>query len=94
MILKMESLKSKVPFHCLITGPTNCGKTQYLVDLLRGSFRHVFDFIVLICPTFATNKTYEGFANLDKCFFVMMPNASESEDVRRVFGDLCRSISR
>ena len=35
----MEELKNKIPFHCIITGPTNCGKTQFLVDQLRGPFR-------------------------------------------------------
>ena len=84
----MEELKSKIPFHCLITGPTNCGKTQYLVDMLRGPFRGVFDFIVLICPTFAVNETYEGFANLDKCFFVMMPKTDEIEECLEICGDL------
>ena len=54
----MEELRDKNPFHCIITGPTNCGKTRYVIDQLRGSFRHVFDWIVLICPTYSKNKTY------------------------------------
>ena len=57
-------------------------------DLLRGPFRHVFDFIVLICPTFAVNETYEGFANLDKCFFIMMPKTDEIEECLEICGDL------
>ena len=52
LMLKMEELRDKNPFHCIITGPTNCGKTRYVIDQLRGSFRHVFDWIVLICPTY------------------------------------------
>ena len=48
----MEELRDKIPFHCIITGPTNCGKTKYLIDQLRGPFRKVFEFIVLICPTY------------------------------------------
>ena len=39
----MEELK--VPFHCIITGPTNCGKTKYLIEQLRGPFKNVFDYI-------------------------------------------------
>ena len=45
----MEELK--VPFHCIITGPLNCGKTKYLIELLRGPFKNVFDFIILIIKT-------------------------------------------
>ena len=32
----MEDLRDKIPFHCIITGPTNCGKTKYLIEQLRG----------------------------------------------------------
>jgi len=39
-------------------GPTNSGKSQFVVDQLYGPFRGKFDYIVLICPTFAHNKTY------------------------------------
>ena len=50
----MEELK--VPFHCIITVPTNCGKTKYLIEQLienlRGPFKNVFDYIILICPTY------------------------------------------
>ena len=73
----MNELIHKTPFHCIITGPTNCGKTKYLVDQLRGSFRYVFEYIILICPTYIHNKTYEGFANKDPRFFVFCPNDNE-----------------
>ena len=33
----MEELK--VEFHCIITGPTNCGKTKYLIEQLRDHLR-------------------------------------------------------
>ena len=46
----MEELK--VPFHCIITDPTNCGKTKYLIEQLREPFKNVFDHIILICPTY------------------------------------------
>ena len=55
----------KLPFNALIVGPTNSGKTQYLLHQLRGPFRGKFDFVVLFCPTFVNNKTYNGFVNKD-----------------------------
>ena len=70
----MEELK--VPFHCIITAPTNCGKTKYLIEQLRGPLKNVFDYIILICPTYDRNKTYHGFAKNDKNFLVLTPDAS------------------
>ena len=42
----MEELRDKVPFNCLITGPTNCGKTHYLVNQLKGPYKGLFDFSI------------------------------------------------
>ena len=44
-----------IPFNALIVGLTNSGKTHFLVNQLRGKFSGKFDYIVLICPTFAYN---------------------------------------
>ena len=54
-----------IPFNALIVSPTNCGKTQFLVKQLTGPFRGRFDYVVLICPTFAYNKTLYRFAERD-----------------------------
>ena len=56
---------NKLPFNALIVGPTNSGKTQYLLNQLRGPFRGKFDYIVLFCPTFVKNKTYNRFVDND-----------------------------
>ena len=61
----------KLPFNALIVGPTNSGKTQYLLIQLRGPFRGRFDYIMLLCPTFVKNTTYEGFVDRDPHIFVI-----------------------
>ena len=43
---------NNIPFNALIVGQTNSGKTQYLVNQLRGSFRGKFDGFDMptLCP--------------------------------------------
>jgi Cdc6-like AAA superfamily ATPase len=52
-----ESLKT--PFNMLIVGMTGSGKTHYLLDSLERDYRGHFDYVFLICPTYAHNKTYQ-----------------------------------
>jgi len=80
----MEELRDKTPFHCIITGPTHCGKTKYLLEQLRGPFRRIFEYIVLICPTFAKNKSYRRFAKGDKRFIVLSPDASNGDEINEL----------
>ena len=70
---------SKIPFNALIVGPTNSGKSRYVVDQIYGPFRGKFDYIVLICPTFAHNKTYLRIGEDDPRMFVIISKQHEVE---------------
>ena len=62
---------NNIPFNALIVAATNSNKTQYLVRQLWSPFRGKFDYMVLICPTFVHNKTYDGFVDHDSRIFVI-----------------------
>ena len=64
-----------IPFNALIVGPTNLGKTRFVVEHLRGPFHGKFNFIVLICPTFAHNKTLFSFGENDPRAYVLIWNS-------------------
>ena len=61
-----------IPFNALIVEPTNSDKTQFLVNQLCGPFCGKFDYVALICPTFAFNETLFRFAQRDPRLFVII----------------------
>ena len=61
-----------IPFNALIVGPTNSGKTQFLVNQLIGPFNGKFDYIVLICLTFAYNRTLYRVGERDQRLYVLI----------------------
>ena len=42
----------------IFSGPTSCGKTQKVLDLIEEEYKHHFENIVILCPTLRWNKTY------------------------------------
>ena len=49
------------PFRMIIDGRSNCGKTRLLIQLMKEFKRNeTFEQIIIICPTFQRNKTYQN----------------------------------
>ena len=42
----------------IFSGPTSCGKTQRVLDLIEKEYKGHFDNIVILCPTLKWNRTY------------------------------------
>ena len=68
-----------IPFNVLVVGPTNSGKSQFVVDQIYGPFRGKFYYIVLISPTFAHNKTFRRLGEKDPRMFVVICDQHEVE---------------
>ena len=50
----------KEPHTALFIAPTGVGKMHLALNLLESEYRNHFNFIIMICPTLAHNKTYRG----------------------------------
>jgi len=58
----------------LISGVTDCGKTHFILDLLETVYKNHFDNIILFCPTFEFNTTYNrDIVNKNKKFIILDP---------------------
>ena len=69
------------PFHMIIVGMTNCGKTHYLLKMLEEEYKGRFDHIFIVCPTFKENKTYQDWKFLqDDNVFPIACDHDEVED--------------
>ena len=50
----------KEPHKSIFTGPTICGKTHLVLDLIEKEYNKHFDYIIIICPTLQWNKIYHS----------------------------------
>lgn len=63
------------PFNMIISGRTGCGKTHFVLDLLSSVYRNKFTSIVIFCPTYDMNKTYNRlFLKNDPNIIVIPPD--------------------
>ena len=66
----------KEPHTTIFTGPTKCGKTHLVLDLIEKEYNKHFDYIIIICPTLRYNKTYHSrdwIKNDDRVWFIEPP---------------------
>ena len=48
----------KFPHSAMFVGVTDCGKTEFLLQLLEIKYKNHFEFIIILCPTVLDNMTY------------------------------------
>ena len=67
----------KEPHTAIFTGPTGCGKTHLVLDLIEKEYNRYFAYIIVICPTLRWNETYHSkdwIKNDDKVWLVEPKN--------------------
>ena len=68
--------------HCgLVCGATNCGKTEFILNLLETKYLNHFENIVIFCPTVRHNKTYQdrGYIWTDDNIYIANPRDKLNE---------------
>ena len=50
----------KEPHATVFIGPTSCGKSHLVLDLIEKEYNKHFEYIIIICPTLPWNKTYHS----------------------------------
>lgn len=80
----------KDPHTTIFTGPTSCGKTQRVLDLLENEYRQHFDNTVILCPTLRRNKTYQERSSLwkDDYVFLIDPGDQLFEWIKKLTSQL------
>ena len=71
---KMEEYV-KTSHTAIFSGPTNCGKTKLVLDLLEKEYQGHYENIVIICPTLRRNRTYldRSWIWKNNCIFCVEP---------------------
>ena len=76
----------KDPHTAIFSGPTSCGKTKRVLDLIAKEYKHHFENIVIFCPTIRWNRTYleRSFIWKDNYVFVFEPKANLFELIEKL----------
>ncbi len=76
----------KEPHTAIFSGPTSCGKTQRVLDLIEKEYKHHFENIIILCPTIRWNKTYleRSWIWKDNYVFVFEPQKNLFEYVEKL----------
>ena len=76
----------KEPHNSIFTGPTSCGKTRRMLDLIDHEYGHHFDNIVILCPTLRWNETYleRAWVWEDDYVFPVEPKGNLLEIIRKL----------
>ena len=48
----------KIPHTAIFSGPTSCGKTELILNLMENEYRNYYENIVILCSTLRWNRTY------------------------------------
>ena len=48
----------KEPHTAIFSGPTGCGKTQRVLDIIETEYNQHFENVIILCPTLRWNRTY------------------------------------
>lgn len=83
----------KEPHTGMFIGATGCGKSRKVLELLGGDYRGHFEYIVVLCPTIADNKTYQNclFLWVDDCVFLIDPKDKLLSYIEKLSADLSGS---
>ena len=60
-------------------GITNCEKTEYVLEFLLTVYNNKFDYILIFCPTFRYNKTYDKSFIFKDDIFIYTPTNNLDE---------------
>ena len=71
----------KEPHTAIFSGPTGCGKTQLLLDMIEADYKGHFDNIIILCPTIKWNVTYLKRSWVWKDEYVFIYNTSNLCDL-------------
>ena len=65
----------KEPHTALFTGPTGCGKTHLVLDMIGKEYNQHFVYNIVICPTLRWNKSYlsKGWIKKDDQVWLIEP---------------------